>query len=752
MQCAEWLACIARRNARVQALSVVISLQAITMGPDVSRMAAHGPDPAARLRLVLGEHQDRILREWTAEVRRIASPQDLSDAVILDHLPQILAQITRLLEPGQRAQWSSLAQLGEAHALDRLSRGFGLDQVVLEYRVLRRIIASAWSDAVGETIAIPELMVLDEAFDESVSQAVVKYARSRERLLSGLNQVSEAAARSGSLEDFLQALLHATVETLAGVDTAAVMVREGDDLHMRAAIGLEQDLRDQFHLRVGEGFAGRVASLATPLEISDAANDAVVRSPAIRARGVHALYGVPLLQQGQVIGVAHIGSIGAQAFTDENKLLFRTMASRAASYLGKARLQSRLRHAEAAQRTMSEVSRHLAETRDLESALAHVSRIVVPALADWCVIDLLEPQGPRRVSMAHSDPGQEALAQQVDRDYPLDLNGGSAIARALRLGRTDYIPEVTEEAIATAARDARHLSFLKDLGVRSAIVVPVQAHQSTLGAITLAYASSGRRYAVEDIAIAEDLARRLATAIENARLYREASEAVQARDRLLAIVSHDLRNQLGIIGNAMHSLEKSSRGVSSESVERSLALVKRASTNMHRLVGDLVDSAAIHAGRFLVALRPVPIDELIAAAVELQRPTAAEHDIRLSLELAAPGIAVLADPERMHQVLANLLGNAIRYAGRSQQVSVTSSADERYVTVCVVDTGPGIPDGDHRELFKPYRSMPRSGKTGTGLGLYISKGIVERQGGRIEVESRLGEGTTFRFTVPRLTR
>lgn len=294
----------------------------------------------------------------------------------------------------------SLGRFPKDHAIDRLGRGFDLDQVVAEYSVLRLCILDLWQSRVGPTIDLAELRQFDAAFDESIRQAAVRYAEAREKLLRTVDRISEAALGSSNLEAFLGDLLRATLESTESVDTAVVMLRAGDVLRVRAAVGLEDDLNAGFALRIPEGFAGQVAAERQPVFLRDAASDPRVKSRTIREKGVRALYGVPLVRDDKAIGVAHIGSLSAFEFSEEDKLLFRTMVSRATSVVVQAQLVDDLRRTETAQRFLSDASKRLAESLDYHTTLGRIARLAVPAIADWCVVDLVEHGTIRRVSVA----------------------------------------------------------------------------------------------------------------------------------------------------------------------------------------------------------------------------------------------------------------------------------------------------------------------------------------------------------------
>lgn len=300
--------------------------------------------PRSRLPDFLRSHRDRIIAHWTERMRSVSPARDLSDAAIADHLPRILSRIAEIGDSVESGKSVSLGDLPRDHAVDRLERGFDLDQIVTEYGLLRRSILDLWEASVGPTLNLSELRTLDTAFDEALRQATVRYAQARERLLKALDRISVAALGSSDLDTFLNHLLRATLESTEAVDTAAVLLREQDKLRVRAAVGLEESVRRGFSIKVGEGFAGRVAAEAQPVFVRDAAADPRIRNHIFREENVRALYGVPLMQNDGVIGVAHIGSVTASEFSDEDKLLFRTMVSRATTVIVQARLLDELRH------------------------------------------------------------------------------------------------------------------------------------------------------------------------------------------------------------------------------------------------------------------------------------------------------------------------------------------------------------------------------------------------------------------------
>jgi signal transduction histidine kinase len=240
-------------------------------------------------------------------------------------------------------------------------------------------------------------------------------------------------------------------------------------------------------------------------------------------------------------------------------------------------------------------------------------------------------------------------------------------------------------------------------------------------------------------------------AIENALLYQEAQQAVAVRDRVLAIVSHDLRNQLGVVKMGIHLLaRKVETAAEKNELRKPIDTIDRTADSMQHLVTDLVDMAALQAGKLAVELQPLVVAEILEQVGHSHELIAAAKDVKLTVHPIAADVRVMADRERLLQVLANLLGNAIKFTNAGGSVTLRASAGDKDVTIAVVDTGTGIPAEHLDRIFDPYQSLQQTEQRGTGLGLYISKGIVLHHGGHLGVESTVGTGSTFTITLPRL--
>lgn len=455
-----------------------------------------------------------------------------------------------------------------------------------------------------------------------------------------------------------------------------------------------------------------------------------------------------MLRDTDIIGVAEIGSLTAFEFSEEDKLLFRTVVSRATAAVVKARILADLRRAETTQRFLSEASRQLAESLDCETTLTGIAHLAVPTIADWCIVGLSEERQLRVVSVAHTDPARERLARELQLRDPTSLDAPSGLANVLRTGVPEWSAEISDAALTAAARDSEHLRILRELGFKSYIVVPIASRRQVLGAIALITAESHRRYSESDVRVAEDLASRAGTAIDNARLYSEAQAASASRQQVLAIVSHDLRNQLGVIAAGGELLARRAGEAAQDDLSKPIETIRRTTRSMQRLVGALADVASIQAGQLSVDRQPIDLVSVLDEARDGHEALARAKQLGLKWECESRGVRVLADRSRILQVLANLLGNAIKFSEPGDSIVLRAEKHASEVVIGVSDTGPGIPAEDLRKLFQPSYTIERSRQSGTGLGLYIAKGIVQRHAGRLWVESAVGVGTTFFFTLP----
>jgi signal transduction histidine kinase len=312
------------------------------------------------------------------------------------------------------------------------------------------------------------------------------------------------------------------------------------------------------------------------------------------------------------------------------------------------------------------------------------------------------------------------------------------------------VEHVTPEYVESIAQAPQHLQAMLAAGVTSFVAVPLLLRGAPVGAMFLGSSTPSRVYGQDTLRLAEALAERAAMAIENARLYRESIHAAQLRDQVLGVVAHDLRNPLSTIRLQAAALERHGHLPDRRSAKPAQAIY-RAATRMNRLIQDLLDVALMEAGQLTVKGARLSARELIVGAVEMQRPLASSSSLELRVSADPDLPDVWGDRDRLLQVFENLIGNAVKFTKAGGSITAGAVSNDHEVLFWVMDTGGGIASEDLPHVFDRFWQATRAGQQGAGLGLPIAKGIVEAHGGRIWVESTQGRGTTFAFTIPKVT-
>jgi signal transduction histidine kinase/PAS domain-containing protein len=405
------------------------------------------------------------------------------------------------------------------------------------------------------------------------------------------------------------------------------------------------------------------------------------------------------------------------------------------------------KHSEATLRLLDQAGRKLAQLLDVKQSLARLVEIVVPVLADACAIDIVRSDGTVELAAFHHR-NPEKLTRL--REWRLKAaNEPAAIRRVIATGEAQLVSHISEQTLSELPGDAEHAEAKRSMGLRSLMVLPLAARGAILGAISFASDESKHVFTQTDLAYARELSARAAIAIDNARLYEQAQQAIRLREDLLAIVSHDLKSPLSAINLSTGILQRQAR---SSETDRQLPLlenIQRASRQMERLIGDLLDMASIQAGQLAVARGPQPAAALLQEAAALHQPIAAEKGLELQVNIRIdPELEVCCDRERVLQVLGNLLGNALKFTPPGGWIELAAEREGEYVRTAVRDSGPGISAQELPSIFDPYWSGRGHRRMGSGLGLFISKGIISAHRGEIGVDSTPGAGSEFYFTLP----
>ena len=466
----------------------------------------------------------------------------------------------------------------------------------------------------------------------------------------------------------------------------------------------------------------------------------------------------------------------------------------------------------ARQQLLLDASALLASSLTYEETLRNVSKVVIPAMADWYFVDVRDPatNRTRRIHVDHRDPSRVQLALEIAERYPT-TSQDHGVAAVLRTGRTEWVREIPETLLRESAQSPEHLSMLHALGLRSYILVPLTAHGEVYGVLGFITAESGRLYDSDDVIVAEDLGRRAGQAVENARLFQEiagqreqlreqqleleaqaaeleesaqaleqanaslsgknaqlrarSEEALRARDEadrankaksdFLAAMSHELRTPLNaVLGYADLLLLGVHGEMNAEQSDR-VSRMKRSGEHLLGVINDILNFARLEAGRVEYRFRAVPVAEVLKAMDDIIGPQFRARPFRYVKQNDCGEAAVRADPDKLVQILINLLSNAMRYTPDNGEIVVCCRPRGRDITISVKDTGPGIAPDMLDVIFEPFVQVASAyggERHGTGLGLSISRNLARAMQGDLTVESEMGAGSTFTVRLPAIER
>ena len=402
---------------------------------------------------------------------------------------------------------------------------------------------------------------------------------------------------------------------------------------------------------------------------------------------------------------------------------------------------------ETEQRFLADVGAMLTSTLDYEETLGNIARLAVRDLADICIVDGVDEDGRiRRLKVMSRDENEAWLCDLFMQALPDRMSPGP-IRAVLDDRRPVVVPEVTSTTIAALSPSPQRRRALRAAGLTGLLAVPLLAHGTLVGAITLLSRSTARVYGPTEVRLAEELANRAALSIAHARLFREAQRALRIRDDVLAVVSHDLKNPVITIG-LLAQLLRRSRPLDARQLEDFADNIQRSVEEMHLLIDDLLDFARIHSDTFSVELHAQHLHEVVMPTIDRMRVLAEAKRLRIDVDVPVDLPEVAADARRVGQVISNLVGTAIKFTPDGGTVQVVARREGDTVLTSVTDTGIGIPAEHLPRIFDRFWQAPRNEHAGIGLGLSIAKGIVEAHGGTIWVESQPGKGSTFSFTLP----
>ncbi len=659
---------------------------------------------------------------WVEAARHLGPGRDLGRLELLDHMPAFLDELAAFVDDvraGNDPRPSD--ELPQIHALERLDEGYDLAEVVAEYGALRTCLCEIVVRENAPAMRSVEMPRLHQAIDKAISTSVVRFTLARERTLKALDRISTAALAHPDVGEFLDETLQVLLETTAAVDSVSVLLLEQGALRVRASAGLARRPSPEAVVRVGECLSGRIAETREPLFARDCSTDPRVTSDVIAREGTHAIYGVPLLLGTELIGVALMGSRTTFEFSQEDQLLFRTMAARATALIVQGQLREReheLRLAlerDIASRKAAEAERELVRER-LAAVLRALPVGVVLAEA---------PSG--KVIMAN-----DAFERMAGPLLPVATLAGYAAYHGSapdghRLGPRDW---PLARAVAGANVSQQEIHFTRADGTRVITEQAAAPIRDASGAIVAAVVT------VVDVTASK-------------RAQQELQQGLRFRDEIMAVLSHDLRTPLMVTMTSAEVLER--RGDLNEKQARIVTRIRSSGERMEHMIRDLLDySRARHGGGMTVTLQNADLNAVCQQAIDAQQTLHPESVFRLVSPGSAQG---RFDPDRLAQVAQNLLTNAARHAGKTP-IEVRLRSEPDCLVLEVHNGGPAISPSMLPLVFEPFRRGLQSeggSSAGLGLGLYIVQAIVSAHGGTVEVRSSEKSGTSFQVRLPQRT-
>ena len=537
-----------------------------------------------------------------------------------------------------------------------------------------------------------------------------------------LQSVTDAALAHLRLDELLEALLERTRQILE-VDTCAILLldEETNELVARAALGIEEEVEQGVRIPVGGGFAGRIAAEKRPVILDDV-DHAHVLNPILREKGIKSMLGVPLVVEGEVRGVLHVGSLVPRGFQEDEVELLQLVADRAALAIE----HSRLFEAEHAARERIE---HVQAVTD--AALAHLEvnellRVLLPRIrdilrADTCAVLLLDPETNELVARA---------ALGIEEEVGVRIPLGAGFAGRVAVEARPMVIDVDEYPVFNPILRQKHL--------KSMVGVPLLVRGASLGVLHVGTLSA-RQFTRDQVELLQLVAERVAIAIERAQLHEELIQLDQLRLNFVAIASHELRTPATAVYGVLKTLADRGPHLTEDLRQELLNVGVEQGERLRRLLEELLDLSRLD-GR-AVAIEPRPV-VLRAALADVVHGALSASD---SVELDVPDdLAAVVDPLVLERVVSNLVANAVRYG--SPPIRIVARQRDRHLRVAVEDAGPGVPEELEGRIFDRF-ARGGGGDTGHGLGLAIARAYAQAHGGDLVYDHR-PTGARFELLIP----
>lgn len=573
-----------------------------------------------------------------------------------------------------------------------------------------------------------------------------------------LNLIFEVGKLINSNLDINSILLHVvTAIKQLGYDLCCILLKEGDSLVVKASYGLNDTGVDNVHVRIGEGITGHVAKTRKAEIVNDVSNDKRYID-FLDILKCNSELAVPIIAEDELIGVFNIEDRQKNAFTDEDLKIISTLAEQVAVAIKNARSKHSLESVNKRLETLYETGKIINSSLNLNNILNNILEIIDQQF-DYKFSAILLVDNDR----LHVIAGRGFVPSVVKNFRP--KIGEGIPGNVVKTGKPLIIKDVS--------KDSRYIDV--NTVTKSELAVPLRYEEKIIGAFNIE-SDKLDNFDENDMALLSSLADQAAIAIMNAQMFdrirnfnEELKEKVeiatkdlkQANTRLenlnriksdfVSTVSHELRTPLTSIQGYVSLIHDGDTGAITEEQKEFLGIVKSESERLTRLISDLLDISKIEEGRMKYAFRDFDLLGFLKEYEKEARRMASLKNIMIEVHAPPQLIMIKADADKIRQIFYNLVNNAVKFSGENTTIRITVKKNGDYAEIGIADGGIGIAKKDQKRIFEKFSQidskMTRKAG-GTGLGLVITRNIIESHGGKLWVESEIGRGSTFSFTLP----
>lgn len=544
--------------------------------------------------------------------------------------------------------------------------------------------------------------------------------------------------------------------TAAHADTAALGVIQSSDMEKEFSPWVTSGISDEQagqigHIPIPSGILGWSIRQGQSLRLADVTENPLFKGFPAHHPIVGPFLSVAIRFESKASAVLFLGRTPEkEPFTEQDQRAIELLGAHAGVIIQNNKLYQDVLEERSRLQLISDTSVRLAENLRFEEIARKIPSLLLPRLGDYCIVNSGVDEGTRTIRPIATGalvPADEVRLQELSSRSYIQLDSEHPLASIFKEPRTISLNE-SDIQRKSNGHESEYGHVAKNLSARSILLLPLIVRGRVTGSIEL-LSKHPMFYDESTVSLAEEITRRCAIALDNARLHKDTQRAVHMRDEVLAVVSHDLKNPVAAVrAHAQFLSELDVPQPQKDKIANISSMIIHAANRMLRLISDLLDATALESGKFSVQKENCDFRALILRCVEIAAMEMPEKNLHFETSIAENLPTISCDPGRIEQLLSNLLGNAVKFAPPSTTIAISARAKDDNFVCAISDKGPGIAPQDTSHIFERFWRVKGNREFGTGLGLFIGRGIVEAHNGLIWVNSEVGKGSTFQFSLP----